>query len=540
MNDYKNSNEIALILVGGDLRNLWIKHISITIFVLLGLPLSAENWPMSGGPNGNWSIDTESSVPLQWSVRKSQNIKWRVELPEGGQGGIAIWGDRLFLCINPPIPDAEAAKMDPKKKNGGISADIILLCLNREDGKIIWQREIKGTMPAGYNYNFSDSTSICPVTDGEHVWGINASGGMACFDFEGKEIWSRTWMPTGGRPFNKQFDSILNVEFLLNVEPPGEGDQTRNKLWNYLRAIDKKTGEILWVSKEAVGHYNTPVFNYLNDGSPAVLMGRGGAHGVPEKPFGMTLISLKKNDVGQAMWSWEPEGDAKENRWGGLTNMHWNKLKAYWFVGKEKLFYTSVDTNSGKELSRSSLMKGDRYDYDEKKQEYIKTLDCSFDKQERQPYTSIVSCEYLFYMMRYEPYLVRHHIPSGKTEFLELPTEVLREQGKADQYLWKTKEKNDGLNSQGFAVSCDNRGRGDNFQKCFPGSPTKINQYLFFTLPLGLTYVVDSSEKDMKKSLISVNDLGPREQVFTLNSLSYSKGEIFLRNLKELICIKNN
>ena len=194
------------------------------ILFSFSLTLSAENWPMSGGPNGDRSVQTDQSIPLQWSVRKSQNIKWRTELPEGGQGGIAIWGDRLFLCINPPIPDAEAAKMDPKKKNGGMSADIVLLCLNRKEGKVLWQREVKGLMPAGYNYNFSDSTSICPVTDGKYVWAINASGGISCFDFEGNEIWTRSWMPTGGRPFNKQFDSILHDDFLLNVEPPDNGD----------------------------------------------------------------------------------------------------------------------------------------------------------------------------------------------------------------------------------------------------------------------------------------------------------------------------
>ena len=76
-----------------------------------------------------------------------------------------------------------------------------------------------------------------------------------------------------------------------------------------LELIDKKTGETRWVSKDAVGHYNTPIFNYLSNGSPAViLIGRGGAHGVHRKsPFGMSLISLKKGDLGKALWTWEPK-----------------------------------------------------------------------------------------------------------------------------------------------------------------------------------------------------------------------------------------
>ena len=58
---------------------------------------------MSGGPEGTWNIQTASSVPTNWSVRNNQNIAWKTALPAGGQSGIAVWGDKLFLTINPPL-----------------------------------------------------------------------------------------------------------------------------------------------------------------------------------------------------------------------------------------------------------------------------------------------------------------------------------------------------------------------------------------------------------------------------------------------------
>ena len=66
-------------------------------------PSGRENWPMSGGPDGTWTVKTSSPVPTKWSVRNNYNIKWKTALPAGGQSGIAIWEDKLFLTINPPM-----------------------------------------------------------------------------------------------------------------------------------------------------------------------------------------------------------------------------------------------------------------------------------------------------------------------------------------------------------------------------------------------------------------------------------------------------
>ena len=79
-------------------------------------------------------------------------------------------------------------------------------------------------------------------------------------------------------------------------------------------------------------------------------------------------------------------------------------------------------------------MQGDRYDYDAKKQQYVKTINFTFDKKERQPYTSIVAGEYLFYkwICAIEPFLVRSPVIMvqwEKMNMLSLPAEVIREQG---------------------------------------------------------------------------------------------------------------
>src|SRR5688572_5858580 len=65
------------------------------LFAIVPLAASADNWPQAAGPNLNWTVN--GKAPTKWSVARNENILWRTALPNGGQGGIAVWGDRLFL-----------------------------------------------------------------------------------------------------------------------------------------------------------------------------------------------------------------------------------------------------------------------------------------------------------------------------------------------------------------------------------------------------------------------------------------------------------
>src|ERR1700678_1699850 len=171
-----------------------------------GLPVTA-NWPQPAGPNGIWSVDA-TNVPIKWSGARDEGFAWRTTLPEEGQGGIAIWGDRVFVTTLKPE--------EGKAPNG---REVVGYCIDNHDGKILWTVTLPGSATSIPAYFFSDATSPSPLTDGQFVWFFNACGSIGCFDFTGKQVWMRTWKPTTGRPFNKQFEPMLFGSMILNMEP---------------------------------------------------------------------------------------------------------------------------------------------------------------------------------------------------------------------------------------------------------------------------------------------------------------------------------
>ncbi len=151
----------------------------LSLFAVTCAALFAQ-WPQAAGPNGNWKVQTKSA-PAQWSVALGQNIVWRTALPNGGQSGIAVWGDRLFLTTFDVYREGY-----PK-----FSSTILGHCLNASTGKLLWSVKLEGAVKSPMMYAYSDSTSPTPITDGKHVWFFNSSGEMGAWDFEGKELWRR-------------------------------------------------------------------------------------------------------------------------------------------------------------------------------------------------------------------------------------------------------------------------------------------------------------------------------------------------------------
>ena len=116
--------------------------------VLLAAVVHAGNWPAWHGPKGS-GVTPETSLPTRWSA--SENVRWKVPLPDRGNSSPIVWHDRVFVT--------QAIEKENR---------LTVMCLNRANGKLLWQ--------SGTTYSEKDPThetnpygSASPVTDGERV-----------------------------------------------------------------------------------------------------------------------------------------------------------------------------------------------------------------------------------------------------------------------------------------------------------------------------------------------------------------------------------
>ena len=100
--------------------------------------------------------------------------------------------------------------------------------------------------------------SPSPVTDGEHIWVANGNGELRCFDFAGRQVWSRDLQADYGK-FGVQFgyasSPLLHqgVLYLQNLQGMYTDDPS------YVLAIDAKSGKTLWkVDRPTDGEHETP------------------------------------------------------------------------------------------------------------------------------------------------------------------------------------------------------------------------------------------------------------------------------------------
>ncbi len=175
----------------------------------------ADNWPQWRGSKGD-GISSEKSIPVLWS--KSENVFWRASLP--GQGGAtpAVWDDRIFVT---------SADGD----------DLVLICLNAEDGTQLWQQKVtSGNQDA--RAGEGNSASPSPCTDGEHVWVFFSTGILACYDFDGKEVWKFDVGDRFGR---------LDIQFGMTSTPILDGEHLYLQLIHGAMKFDddSRTGKVI-------------------------------------------------------------------------------------------------------------------------------------------------------------------------------------------------------------------------------------------------------------------------------------------------------
>ena len=213
--------------------------------------IRAENWPQWRGPTNN-GVSAETGVPTKWS--KTENVAWRLELPGAAGATPIVWDKKIFLT-----------SVD--------GSDLVLICCST-DGKQLWKKTV-GTGDKNIHKGEGNSASPSPSTDGKHVWVYMGSGDLACYDFDGNEVWKFNVQDRYGK---------FKIQWGMAITPLLDGDRLYLSLihsgGSKVVALDKKTGEEIWqqprpsdARNECEQSYASPVI--YRDGEHEFLLTHG-------------------------------------------------------------------------------------------------------------------------------------------------------------------------------------------------------------------------------------------------------------------------
>lgn len=236
---------------------LTVMTVAMGSAMLLGV--QADNWPNWRGPLSN-GVSNEKNLPVNWS--DTENVTWKVAMPDRSGSTPVIWGNTIFLNV------AEGTTT-----SGALS----LWALDRTKGDVLWKRPMGAGDERRRKQNMS---SPSPITDGRTVWAITGTGILKAFDFKGKELWMRDIQKDYGKfGLNHGYASTPLLYNNSLYVPVLHGMRTDDP--SYMLRIDAKTGKTLWrverptpAQMESPDSYITPTL-YREGGKDQILLSGG-------------------------------------------------------------------------------------------------------------------------------------------------------------------------------------------------------------------------------------------------------------------------
>ena len=233
--------------------------LSIAIAGILSYQSYADDWAQFRGANAA-GVSEKADLPTEWNEK--ENLKWQTDLPGFGSSSPIVYGDRIYVtCYSGYGLD---------KKNPGNPDDLKrhLVCLNKEDGKVVWSTEADLKHPEDPYKGFiceHGYASNTPVTDGKMIFAFFGKGGLYAYDMNGKQLWTKDLGKDSGKMKWGSAASLVLVDDLVIVNANEES--------HTIRAFKKDSGELAWtIDAEMDLAYSTPAIVSLKDGKKELVI----------------------------------------------------------------------------------------------------------------------------------------------------------------------------------------------------------------------------------------------------------------------------
>ena len=294
----------------------------------------AEEWPCWRGPRGD-GTSLETGIPTDWDGAQGRNVAWKTPVPGRGHSSPIVYRDRVFVtsCVE-------------------TSGDRVLLCLDRRDGKPLWQRTVVKT-PLEKKHSLNSFASGTPATDGRlvfvaflepdfHSRSETTPGSMvvAAYDFTGK----LQWLVRPGRFSSRHGYCTSPVVYKDKLIVNGDHDGDA-----YIVALESATGKTIWktMRENKTRSYVTPIIREIGGRTQMILSGSlcvasydpndGSRHWIIDGPTEQYVASLVYNGKLLFMTAGFPEHHIlaiRPDGHGNVTDTHvaWRTTKACSYV----------------------------------------------------------------------------------------------------------------------------------------------------------------------------------------------------------------
>jgi outer membrane protein assembly factor BamB len=253
----------------------------LTIFIFLAVltPSMASDWSEWRGPARD-GISRERGLPTKWSTA-GENLAWKA--PYGGRSTPIVMNNRVFLQNTAGKGELEQERV---------------MAFDADTGKLLWEHRFNIFLSDVPPHRVGWASPVGDQATG-NVFALGVGGSLLAFTREGKVIWERSLgedfgllTTHGGRTVSPIIDGDL---LILSGVTFAWGPHARGA--HRFMALDKRTGETVWVSAPGGRPYDTtyapPIIVNING---TRLLIQGASDG---------FVHAIKAQTGEPVWKYE-------------------------------------------------------------------------------------------------------------------------------------------------------------------------------------------------------------------------------------------
>ncbi|MEZ6058148.1 MAG: PQQ-binding-like beta-propeller repeat protein [Planctomycetaceae bacterium] len=226
----------------------------VTSSDVTAIPTSAAtDWPGFRGVEA-MGVANHAAIPAKWS--SSENVVWKTALPGAGASSPIVLGDHIYLTSYTGylVPGEPEGSLDKLQRH--------LLCLNRENGNILWQKSVAAKLPEEERIRDHGYAANTPAADSERVYTFFGKSGVFAWNHDGDQLWQAD-VGSKTHGWGTAASPLLYGDLvIINASVESES----------LIALDRKTGVERWRAGGIKESWNTPIIVKTAEGAEELVV----------------------------------------------------------------------------------------------------------------------------------------------------------------------------------------------------------------------------------------------------------------------------